>query len=165
VDGLRLREQFTFDCVERLFDALRKGKQRPKVTLGHHGRVLAKGLLDLTFRKIHFLGLEFSARLPDTSENRQLIELAKDGLAVSVGYRSLRQWHVDRDGVGKVRVIDEAELDHIAVLDPAEGMNPLYAAARCFGAKGSWMMGPSDLRQRAEQVAYRLVKQQAGLSA
>jgi len=164
IDKEHLPEQFTDRCLQRLYDQLRSGQQGPTLQWGHDGVVLTSGILDLTFRYNAIVGLEFSARLADTAFNRHVVEAASDGLGVSIGYRARRQWTVERSGVGRVRVVDEIEvLDHIAVLPPDGKMSPLFSGARCYGAKGEWLTCPAALRQRAEQYAYRLVKEQAGV--
>jgi hypothetical protein len=148
-----------------LFDQLRSGRQTPTLQWGHDGPVLTSGLMELTFRYNSIVGLEFSARLPDTALNRQVVEAAADGLGVSIGFRAKRQWIVDRDVVGQVRVVDEIELlDHIAVLPPEANLKPVYAGARCYGGKGEWLTCPAVLWHRAEQYAYSLVKKQAGIT-
>jgi hypothetical protein len=163
-DGEHLPEQFTPKAIEQVVRELNTGRQKPSLTWGHDGPVLASGVLDLTFRCSALLGLEFTARLADSEFNRKVIEAAGgDGLGVSIGFRSVKQWIVEREGAGRVRVVDEMKLDHVAILPPDRKMNPVYSGARCFGSPGEYLTCPHQLRAKAEQFAYRLVKQQAGV--
>jgi hypothetical protein len=116
-------------------------------------------------RYVSLMGLEFEARLKDDAIGRRVLDAAKAGLGVSIGYRQAKQWHVERDGVGTVRVIDDCVLDHVAILLPSDGMEPSYPAARCYSGVGRWMACPVQLHEHARAFAYEVLKQQAGCRA
>jgi hypothetical protein len=163
-DNEHLPEQFTPAALEQILAEVRSGKQRPTLTWGHGGQVLARAPIDLTFRLHPLCGLEFMARLPDGPVARRAIEAAAgEGLAISIGFASKRQWIVNREGVGRVRVIDEATLDHVAILPPDAKLSPVYAGARCFGKRASGLACPVQLLDRAELHVWPLLKQQAGV--
>jgi len=162
-DGLTLREQFTDRCVAGWLEQWKRGDEIP-VTWKHGGPALARGSLDVTLRQNALLGLLFSARLEASDLSRLALEqLSTRGLAVSVGYFSstATQWHTERDGFGKVRIIDACELDHIAILPAAANVAPSYRGARAFGVTGEQVGCPSAIRTRAEVYAYEVVKSQA----
>lgn len=162
-DGERRREQFTPKAWEGVLAAIRSGKTPVRLTYDHGGITLASTPLDLTFRANALLGLCFDARLPDTAAARQVLaEIGAEGLGVSIGYAAKRWWHVDREGVGKVRVIDEAILDHVAILPRSKVEGPAYEGARCFCSVGN-RLGPSrEAQVRAEQHAFAVWKRQMG---
>lgn len=162
-DGERLREQFTPAALNGILTAVRSGKMLVKLTYDHGGIELARSPLDLTFRMNAILGLTFDARLPDTATARQVLaEIGTDGLGVSIAYRVHKWWHIDREGVGKVRVIDAATLDHVAILPRSHRSGPAYEGARCYCVIGN-RPGPSrEAINRAEQHAFKLMKRQAG---
>jgi hypothetical protein len=162
-DGLSLREQFTDRCVAGWVDQWRRGND-VRITWRHGGPVLASRALDVTLRQNALLGLMFSARLEQSDLAALALEqLERNGLAVSVGYFSAtaKQWHVKRDGFGTVRIIDECQLDHIAILPATSGADPAYRGARAFGVTGRQVGCPSLVRTRAELYAYSVVKEQA----
>jgi hypothetical protein len=162
-DGEHLPEQFTPRAIEQAVAALNAGKQRAALTWGHDGPELCSGHLDFCFRASAVLGLEFTARLSDTAFNRQVVAAAAEGLPISIGFQSVRQWVVERQGVGQVRVVDEMRLHHVAIIPPEQSLKPAYSGARCYGSPGEYLTCPHKLRHQAEQYAYRLVKQQAGV--
>ena len=162
-DGETLPEQFTDDALRGVLEQLREGARVP-LRWKHDGTELARGPLDVLIRFHRLVGLEFEARLPDT----RLCELILDeaagdrGLGVSIAYRNAKQWHVERPGVGRLRVVDGFTIDHIAVLPLGRGISPAYSAARAFGAKGDRIAPPVKLRDRAHVIAYREICKQAG---
>lgn len=161
-DKQRLREQFTPAALEQILAEVRSGKQKPTLTWGHGGQVLARAPIDLTFRVHSLCGLEFMARLPEGPVARRAIEAAAgEGLAISIGFASKRQWITEREGVGRLRVIDEATLDHVAILPPDAKLSPVYAGARCFGKKAEGLACPVELLKRAELHVWPLLKEQA----
>jgi hypothetical protein len=163
-DREHLPEDFAPAALEQILAQVRSGKQKPTLTWGHGGQVLARAPINLTFRLHSLYGLEFMARLPDEPLARRAIEAAAgEGLAISIGFVSKRQRIVNREGVGRVRVIEEAKLDHVAILPPAAKLSPVYAGARCFGQQGSRLACPGELLDRAKHHAWPLLKKQAGV--
>ena len=88
---------------------------------------------------------------------------AADGPGVSIGYTARRQWRVERDGIGTVRVVDDAVLDHVAVLPGSATQRPAVAAARCSAGTGRWFGCPVNLHTRAQLAAHAVLKRQAGV--
>ena len=164
-DRERLPEQFTPRCWESILRSINDGKRPVTLTLGHDGPVLASTPHDLTFRlhSLFGMGLEFQARLRSGDVPAAVAAALQDGgLAVSVGYKLPKQWIVERSGVGRMRVIDDCVLDHVALLVPDGKMKPVYAAARCYGVAGPRNGCPREATDRALQHAYRELKRQAG---
>lgn len=162
-DGLTIREQFTDRCVAGFVEQWKRGGDIP-ITWKHGGPVLARHCLDVTLRQNALMGLVFLARLENSDLSRLALEqLAADGVGVSIGYRSdtAEQWHTERDGFGKIRVVDRADLDHIALIPASSGSSPAYRGARAFGVAGDRVGCPPDVRERAEYYAYLVVREQA----
>jgi hypothetical protein len=163
-DRESLPEQFTAAAVAGFVEQWASGKEVP-LCWKHGGPVLARNRLDVCLRSNSITGLEFTCRLDDSDLARLALEqlTAPGGVAVSIGYHSstARQWHVERDGVGRVRVIDRAELHHIALLPSTSGLSPAYRGARAFGVRGARPGCPPELRARARAAAYEVVKRQA----
>ena len=163
-DGERLPEQFTDNALASMKRQAESGQHRIPVTLGHRGPVIVTSAnLDVLFRIHPLCGLVMEARLPDNELSRQVVADAVEGLGVSIGYFNRRQWIVDRPGVGRVRVVDDAVLDHVAVLPRSSTLTPCFEGARCFSASGVRWGCPPDVRTRAELAAYRVIKRQAGI--
>lgn len=163
-DGETLPEQFTPACFERMVERIQRQDGKATLTWGHHGDVLAVTPFDLTVSIDRTVGLQFEVRLRDGSRARQLLDEigTRAGLAVSIGYAPKSQWLVERDGVGRIRVVDDAVLDHIAILPKAHGYGPAYAGARAFGARSTGRGCPSELRRDAKLWAFEIVRNQAG---
>ena len=164
-DGERLPEQLTPACWERILQHINTGKRAVHLTWGHGGPVLASSPLDLTFRlhPLFGMGLTFTARLragvlPAGAD----AALSAAGLGVSIGFALPKGWVTERSGVGRVRIIDECVLDHVALIAPGSNMSPAYSGARCYGIAGQRYGCPPDVRERAELYAYRTLKTQAG---
>jgi hypothetical protein len=137
------------------------------LTFGHNGPVLARsGDLDLTFSVHRFAGLEFEARLRDTPACREVLDaIGASGLGVSIGYRKASQWIVERDGIGRVRIIDDAVLDHIALIaEMGTNRRAAYSAARAYCRRSTGVGCPRDARESARSWAFRVVREQAGCS-
>lgn len=164
-DREQLPEQFTPECWEQILRDINSGKRPVTLTLGHHGQVLASTAEHLKFR-LHTLfgmGLQFSAKLPERAVTPELARaLTTNGIGVSVGYVLPKGWITERSGVGRVRVINEAVLDHVALVVPGAGSKAAYAGARCYGSAGERFACPRATVDKAELYAYRLIKQQAG---
>jgi hypothetical protein len=167
-DSERLPEQFTPRAWETMLAQVRfvKGEGVP-LTLGHDGPVIARsGDLDLTFSIDRFAGLEFEARLRDTPAGRKVLDaIGTSSLGVSIGYRKSTQWIVERDGIGRVRIIDDAILDHIALIaEKGTNRRAAYSAARCYGRRSTGVGCPRDARESARSWAFQVVREQAGCS-
>jgi hypothetical protein len=165
IDGEHLPEQFTPRALESILAQVRTIKgDGVALTYGHGGPVLARaGDLDLTFRIDRIVGLEFEARLRDTAACRKVLNLmGMTGMGVSIGYTKARQWIVERDGVGRVRVIDGCTLDHVAVVEKDTNRRAAYVAARCYGTRGSGYGCPPELHRDARAWAFRHIASQAG---
>ena len=165
-DTESLPEQFTPRAWEMMLAQVRhvKGDGVP-LTFGHDGPVIARsGDLDLTFSVDPLTGLEFEARLRDTPAGRQVLDaIGTSGLGVSIGYRKSTQWIVERDGIGRVRIIDDAILDHIALIaEKGTNRRAAYTAARCYGRRSTGAGCPRDARAAARAWAFRVVREQAG---
>jgi hypothetical protein len=107
------------------------------------------------------VGLTFDARLTDDALGRTALEAAaKSGLAVSIAYKRAKTWTVERDGK-TIRVVDAADVDHIAILPPSQ--TPAYRGARCFSARGVEAACPDELKRDARIHAWRTLKAEQGL--
>lgn len=166
-DGRSLPEQFTDAAWRSMLEQVQARTNPVRLTWGHGGPTIAttedRGLSFRVSDPVGVLiGLEFHARLPDSELGQRVLAAAADGLGVSIGYHSARQWIIDRDGVGEVRVVDDCVLDHVAVLPPSSTLRACYTGARCFAGRGPWVACPKVLQERAQLAAYAVVKQQAG---
>jgi hypothetical protein len=163
-DGERLPEQFTPRALEMILAQSRSGSVIP-LTWGHDGPVIVSSdHLDLLFRVDGITGLEFEARLRDTELSRKVLaEIDGRSLGVSIGFDKTKSWIVERDGVGRMRIVDECRLHHVAVLERTATLRPIYRGARCYGAKGSGPGCPTHLRQSAQAWAFTQIAAQAGV--
>jgi hypothetical protein len=163
-DAERLPEQLTPECWQHILRDIKAGT-RVNLTLGHYGKVLASTPLDLMFRLhgVFGMGLRFSARLnagtlPAAAANA----LLSGGCGVSIGFGKPKGWVTERSGIGRVRVINECVLEHIAIIVPGGGQKAAYAGARCYGFVGERFACPQTTIDKAESFAYRELKRQAG---
>jgi hypothetical protein len=86
--------------------------------------------LDVIFRVQRLTGLEFEVRLRDNEIGRQVLaETDGRSLGVSSGFTGTKSWTVDRDGVGRLRVVDECRLHHVAILPRSATAKPVYSGA------------------------------------
>jgi HK97 family phage prohead protease len=163
-DGETLPEQFTGRCMESICEQARTGSEI-SLTWNHDGpEIVSSRGLDLLFRVDRTVGLEFEARLRDTPLGRKVMaEIDGRSLGVSIGFHRSKSWIVERDGVGRMRVVDECRLHHLAVLERTATLRPAYTGARCYGAKGSGLGCPMHLRQSAEAWAFTQIAAQAGV--
>lgn len=163
-DGERLPEQFTPRALEMILTQARSGAVIP-LTWNHDGpEITSSRHLDLLFRMERLTGLEFEARLRDTKAAREVLaEIEGRSLGVSIGFDKTKSWIVDRDGVGRVRIVDECRLHHVAVLPRTATLRPAYSGARCYGARGASVGCPLDLRDSARAWAFRFIEAQAGV--
>lgn len=166
-DGETLPEQFTTACWQRMLDRVQRGSQPATLRWEHRGDTLAVAPFDLTLAVDRTCGLQFEARLRAGDRTRQVLDEIDTvaGLGVSVGYKPLEQWVVERDGIGRVRVIDDAVLHHIALIPRGKDYGPAYAAARAYGARGGSLACPSSCLRSAHAWAFRILRQQAGCRA
>lgn len=162
-DRERLPEQFTDNAMSMMLAQARSMTPTICLRYGHEGPVIAStDGIDLLFRIDRFAGLEFEARLRDTELSRRILsQLGNGGWGVSVGYATLKQWHVERDGIGRIRIVDEAVLDHVAIIAKGTTQRAAYEAARCYGIKGSPTACPSSIRVDAQTWAFRTLREQA----
>lgn len=162
-DGERLPEQFTPRAWDAIFEQVRTCKRDVPLTLGHDGPTLATPRsLDLVFSMDRTLGLQFEARLRDTPECRKVLdEIGAIGWGASIGFTKGSQWIVERSGIGRVRVIDGAELHHIAVIDKRSNRRAAYAGARCYASRSTGPSCPADLWTSAQVWAFREIRLQA----
>ena len=165
-DGETLPEQFTPRCMESIAEQARRGSVIA-LTWNHDGPVIGtSGDLDLLFRMDRITGLEFEARLRDTPLGRKVLaEIDGRSLGVSIGFTKSKSWIVDRDGFGRMRVVDECRLHHVAVLPRTATLRPIYTGARCYGVKDSGLGCPLHLRHAAQSWAFREIAAQAGVKS
>jgi hypothetical protein len=163
-DGETLPEQFTPRAWDSMLAQVRACKIDVPLTLGHGGPVLAatRGL-DLVFTMDRTMGLEFTARLRDTAACRKLLaEIGPLGWGVSIGFTRGKQWTVERDGIGRVRVIDDAVLDHVAVVPAGTNRRAAYPAARCHAMRSTAVACPGSICTDSHAWAFRILRLQAG---
>ncbi len=161
-DKLTLREQFTPACWARVLEQFRKAGSPVTLRWGHDGPTLATTEdLSLMLDVQDVVGLTFDARLHEDAISKTVLDAAaKGGLATSVAYKRGKTWTVERGGV-TVRVVDDAVVDHIAVLPPSQ--TPAYRAARCFACRGGESACPDELKRDARVHAWRAIKAEQGL--
>lgn len=164
VDGLTLPEQFTPRAWDSMLAQVRSSTVEVPLRHGHNGPVLATtGGLDLLFMMNPLYGLEFEARLRDTAACRKVLDqIGTTGWGVSIGFKRGKQWTVERDGIGRVRVIDDAVLDHIAIIDGTSNRSAAYPAARCHATRTSGTLCPRQLKFDTYGWAVRVLAIQAG---
>jgi HK97 family phage prohead protease len=163
-DGETLPEQFTSRAMQSICEQARTGGVI-SLTWNHDGpEIVSSRGLDLLFRVDRTVGLEFEARLRDTPLGRKVLaEIDGRSLGVSIGFHRSKSWIVEREGVGRMRVVDDAALHHVAVLERNATLRPIYTGARAFGVKDSGPGCPMHLRQSAEAWAFRQIAAQAGV--
>jgi hypothetical protein len=161
-DKLTVREQFTPACWARVLEQFHKAGSPVTLRWGHEGPTLATtDDLSLMLDVHEIVGLTFDGKLRGDALSKTVLEAAaKGGLAVSVAYLRAKTWTVERDGV-TVRVVDSAEVDHIAVLPPSQ--TPAYPGARCFVRRGGEAACPDELQRDARVHAWRTLKAEQGL--
>lgn len=164
-DAERLPEQFTPECWRNILRDIKAGTRPIKLTLGHYGKTLASTPADLMFRLhgVFGMGLRFSARLgagvlPAAAANA----LLGAGCGVSIGFGKPKGWIAERSGVGRIRVINECVLDHIAIIVPGSGQKASYVGARCYGFVGERLACPQATIDKAELFAFHELRKQAG---
>jgi hypothetical protein len=162
-DGETLPEQITPRCMAEILQQVRNvsGDGIP-LTLDHGGPVLARsGDLDVTFDVERWYGLTFTARLRSSKVVKKLLDsVGADGYGVSIGFTKPRTWIVERNGIGRLRVVDSARLDHISLIDPSQ-RNAAYSGARCFIERSTGIGCSTSLRDRATAWAWRAIKADA----
>jgi hypothetical protein len=159
----RRPEQFTDECLRKLFRQGNAGSTATELRWGHEGPVLATSEnRDVLFTiEPHYFGLEFSARLADTAQNRRILaEIGDELVGVSLGFQFKDGYLADRDGQ-TVRVVTDANLHHVALIGRREG-NACYPAAWAAAASGHRAYCPTRLSKAARLKAWPVIKQQAG---
>ncbi len=115
-------EQFTPRAWDAVLARVRSGVIEVPLRLEHTGPVLAptRGLyLVSTMQPVYGLALE--ARLQDTAACRKVLYgIGPTGWGSSIGFKRGKQWTVERVGVGNLGVIDDAVLDHVAIIKGGE---------------------------------------------
>lgn len=165
-DREQLPEQFAPRAWEAMLAQVRSGKSVP-VTWDHHGPVIATtDNFDVLFRMEALVGPQFEVRLRDTDLGRKVLaEIDGRSLGVSIGFDKTDSWIVERDGVGRMRVVDGCTLHHVAILPRSATLRPAYSGARCYGLRGVGTCCPSELYRDAHAWAFRILRQQAGCGA
>lgn len=160
-DKLTVREQFTPACWARVLEQFRKAGSPITLRWGHEGGTLATTEdLSLMLDIHNVVGLMFDGKLRDDALSKTVLEAAgKGGLACSIAYRRAKTWTVERGGV-TIRVVDSAEIDHIAILSPSQ--TPAYPAARCFARRDGQSACPEELLRDARVHAWQTIKAQHG---
>ncbi len=163
-DKRTLPEQFTDDALAAL---ARQVSRDIPLTWGHDGPTLCSTRgLDMVFRHRALLGLTFTARLRDTAENRRILnDIGDDIIGVSIGFTGSKGWTVERDGIGTVRIVNAATIDHVALIPRGSGLKPAYAAAWAAASIGHRDLCPSATRTKAELASYAEMRRQAGCRA
>ena len=163
-DKRTLPEQFTDDALAAL---ARQASRDIPLTWGHDGPTLCSTRgLDMVFRHKALLGLTFTARLRDTAENRRILkDIGNDFIGVSIGFTGSKGWTVERDGIGTVRVVNAATIDHVALIPRGSGLKPAYPTAWAAASIGHRDLCPAVTSVRAELKAYAEMKRQAGALA
>lgn len=163
--GMMAREQFTDSALADI--AKRQGGSVIELRWGHRGEVLTTNRgLNLVLRHDPRFGLTFTARLKDTPLHRHVMdELSKGLVGVSVGFTDPEGWTMDRRGVGVVRVVSRARLDHIALLRPDSKALPAYRACWAAGRLSAGPGCPVSVRRAAEQRALEEMKRQPAVMA
>lgn len=165
-DGLRIREEFTPECVREMLRGAERLTTPVTLQWKHRGITLASTSdLSLVLRRHDYYGIEFEAWLPPSKWSDVVLGMAeRTGLGVSLGYR-MRKWsHVDRNG-GKVRRIESAELDHVAVVPESDGLQAYFVGARAYGKRGHALGCPDGILHRARVVAFNVLADQAKRNA
>jgi hypothetical protein len=162
-DRLVIREMMTDAAIQGMAKQAGQGDGVP-LRWGHRGRTMATSRgLDLVLRARAFMGLCFSARVPDTREMRQILEAIGDQVVdVSIGFRP-RKARVEQRGGERLRIVSDAELVEISLLPPGSGMQAVYPAGRAAAALGHRDLCPASIRTKAEQASYQVLKAQAGI--
>ena len=164
-DGETLHEQFSDRAWSTILEQVESGKRQVKLQLRHGGPVVATAPGKLRFR-LHsapFVGLCWEARLAEGALADKIFEaLAAGGLGVSAGFGCRNSWHVHRQGVGKVRVVDDIVLDHVALIPLGGQERAAFAGARAYGQRSEDSRCPAQLRTDAEQFAWTEIRRQLG---
>jgi len=156
-------EQFTDDCLRKLFRQGNAGSRATQLRWGHDGPVLTTSQhRNLLFKlERHFFGLTFEARLPDTAQCRSILDAIGDELVgVSIGFEFKDGYLTERDGQ-TVRVVTDANLHHVALIASSQG-KPFYPAAWAAASRGHRDFCPARLSEAARLAAWPVIKQQAG---
>jgi hypothetical protein len=163
-DKRTLPEQFTDDALATL---ARQASRDIPLTWGHDGPTLCSTRgLDMVFRHRALLGLTFTARLRDTAENRRILnDIGDDIIGVSIGFTGSKGWTVERDGIGTVRIVNAATIDHVALIPRGSGLKPAYATAWAAASIGHRDLCPVATRTKAELASYAEMRRQAGCRA
>lgn len=162
-DAQTLREQFTPRAWQSIVEQISDPTKNVPLVWRHGGQVIAQGPDELSVRihKHYLVGLVFEARLRSCAMSEIALGAIKaTGCGVSIGYGKAEQWHTERKGVGKVRVVDHCIVDHIALVPTGEGRSPAYPGARAYAARSKARQCPTELASEAEAFAWQEVRSQ-----
>lgn len=168
IDRERLPEQFSFDAFASILRQAKNAGSQIDLRWTHDGEPIVRAPVDMTFRlhKHPLVGIVWEARLPAGYRSEKILDsIGKDGCGVSVGFRGAKQWHVDRRGTGRLRIVDDCRIDHVALLDPAGVSSPAYAAAWAHACRSDSPRCPDDIRIDAELHAWAELKRQHGIGS
>jgi len=163
-DRLDVREQMTDRAIRSMAKQAGRDDGIP-LRWGHRGQTLTttRGL-DMVLKARAFMGLTFTARLRDIADHRRILRAIgeQDVIGVSISFRPLKTWVVERD-IGPVRIVDDAELVEVALLPPDRRLAPVYPAACAAASIGHRELCPAETRTKAEQASYAVLRRQAGI--
>ena len=166
-DGERLPEQFTDAAFESITRQAQQAGSQIDLRLTHEGRPIVVSPKGLTLRvhKHPLIGTTFEARLPEGELAERVFEVVgSKGCGVSIGFRGAKLWHVVRSGAGRIRVVNDCRIDHLALIDVRDGGLPAYDAAHAFAVRSTAVRCPDDLRREADAFAWQVIKQQHGVA-
>lgn len=160
-DRQSLRERFSDSCLDMMFRQVCSGSTPVRLTWKHGGIGLASTTdLGLVFRRHQLYGLEFEARLaPGKFSDLVLRTADEEGLGVSLGYRLQRARYEEQNGY-RVRVVEAAELDHVALVSTFDGLTAVFSGARAFGKRGHALGCPEAVANRARAYALEVIRHQ-----
>lgn len=162
-DATSLPEQFTPRAWQSIVEQISDPTKNVPLVWRHGGQVIAQGPDELSVRihRHYLVGVTFEARLRGCTQSEIALDAIKaTGCGVSIAYRKAEQWHTDRPGVGKVRVVDNCIVDHIALVPTGEGRGPAYPAARAYAARSKARQCPTELASEAEAFAWQEIRTQ-----
>ena len=166
-DKERLAEQFTDAAFESITRQAQQAGSQIDLRLTHEGRPIVVSPKGLTLRvhKHPLIGTTFEARLPEGELAERVFEvMGSKGCGVSIGFRGAKSWHVVRSGAGRIRVVNDCRIDHLALIDVRDGGLPAYDAAHAFAVRSTAVRCPDDLRREADAFAWQVIKQQHGVA-
>lgn len=161
-DRQRLPEQFTGRAILQMYRRACELSRPIPLQWKHQGITLATTAdLSLLFRHSGTFGLEFEAWLRPSKWSDCVLRMSEQrGFGVSIGYRMEKCWYVERGGQ-RIRIVDAAELVHVAVIPESDGMEACFSGARAYGKRGHSFGCPFEIRDKARTAAFRVMLHQA----